>query len=307
MEHELADRRAVVIEDDADVRMLLARTLQRHGFEVAEAATGAEGLRLAREHEPDLVTLDLNLPDLDGTEVCRRLREFSDAYVVMITGRAEEIDELIGLQIGADDYISKPFSPRTVQARVEAMFRRPRATAPKASAPDAAGLDHPGPPPAPPVPLASTGFPASAAPPARAASPLQPAPAPYVPAPYVPATQSPAPEPPAPEPPAPDGQRLAHGPLVVDLDARVVEVDGKEVALTRTEFDLLALMVCSPRRVWTREMLLRSVWGDEWASDEHLVEVHVGNLRRKLGDRGRSPRFIRTVRGVGYGMMAPQS
>lgn len=251
-----AERRAVVVEDDADMRMLLVRTLQRHGFDVAEADTGTEGLRLAREHVPDLVTLDLNLPDLDGTEVCRRLREFSTAYVVMITGRADEIDELTGLQIGADDYISKPFSPRTVQARIEAMFRRPRPGGPQAPAPA---------PPPSPVPMGMAAA--------------------------------------APASPEPEARRMVHGPLVVDVDARLVNLDGVELTLTRTEFDLLALMIGAPRRVWTREMLLRSVWGDEWASDEHLVEVHVGNLRRKLGDRGKSPRFIRTVRGVGYGMV----
>lgn len=245
-------RRAVVVEDDADMRTLLVRTLQRHGFDVVETESGADALRLVREHRPDLVTLDLDLPDLDGTEVCRRLREFSDAYVVMITGRGDEIDELTGLQIGADDYISKPFSPRTVQARIEAMFRRPRAAAPTDP--------HPTPP--------------AAAPPAAG--------------------------------PADSASRgsLVHGGLEVDVEARMVAVDGEQVELTRTEFDILALMAGSPRRVWTREMLLRSVWGDEWASDEHLVEVHVGNLRRKLGDRGRDPRFIRTVRGVGYGMVA---
>ncbi|MEA5454898.1 response regulator transcription factor [Sinomonas sp. JGH33] len=262
MEESSPDRRAVVVEDDADMRMLLVRTLQRHGFDVAEAGTGADGLRLAREHVPDLVTLDLNLPDLDGTEVCRRLREFSNAYVVMITGRADEIDELTGLQIGADDYISKPFSPRTVQARIEAMFRRPR----------------PGIPQAQPAPAG-----APAVVPAEAAVVHSVTPAGLA----------------APQ----DGRRMIHGSLVVDVDARLVTLDGQELTLTRTEFDLLALLVGSPRRVWTREMLLRSVWGDEWASDEHLVEVHVGNLRRKLGDRGRNPRFIRTVRGVGYGMV----
>ncbi|NUP73642.1 MAG: response regulator transcription factor [Sinomonas sp.] len=255
------NRRAVVVEDDADMRMLLVRTLQRHGFDVAEADTGADGLRLVREHSPDVVTLDLNLPDLDGTEVCRRLREFSNAYVVMITGRADEIDELTGLQIGADDYISKPFSPRTVQARIEAMLRRPRLGAPQAPAAS---------------PAAPTAVPIA----------VQPA-----------AQVSPAPQ-------GPDPRSVTHGPLVVDVEARMVSLDGEELALTRTEFDLLALMIGAPRRVWTREMLLRSVWGDEWASDEHLVEVHVGNLRRKLGDRGRNPRFIRTVRGVGYGMVA---
>ena len=288
MGDELADRRAVVVEDDADIRMLLARTLQRHGFDVAEAITGAEGLRLAREHVPDLVTLDLNLPDLDGTEVCRRLREFSDAYIVMITGRAEEIDELIGLQIGADDYISKPFSPRTVQARIEAMFRRPRTFG--GPGPGGPGLGHPG--------LGHPGLGHPADPSGLAAGRLADTGAAI-------AQDSAAPAVPGvPVVPAVDGRRIAHGPLVVDLDARLVELDGQDLLLTRTEFDLLALLVGSPRRVWTREMLLRSVWGDEWASDEHLVEVHVGNLRRKLGDRGRSPRYIRTVRGVGYGMMA---
>ncbi|WP_422935616.1 response regulator transcription factor [Sinomonas sp. P47F7] len=252
MGQSFTDRRAVVVEDDDDMRILLARTLQRHGFDVAEADTGADGLRLVREHSPDLVTLDLNLPDLDGTEVCRRLREFSDAYVIMITGRGDEIDELTGLQIGADDYISKPFSPRTVQARIEAMFRRPRTVVTRA--------------PEPPAVVLSATLPAAAA--------------------------------------VLNAHRMVHGSLIVDVDARQVSVEGEEIVLTRTEFDLLALMAGSPRRVWTREMLLRSVWGDEWASDEHLVEVHVGNLRRKIGDRGRNPRFIRTVRGVGYGMVA---
>jgi DNA-binding response OmpR family regulator len=279
---ESAERRAVVVEDDADMRSLLARTLQRHGFEVLVAETGADGLRLVEEHRPALVTLDLNLPDLDGTEVCRRLRAVSDAYVMMITGRADEIDELMGLQIGADDYISKPFSPRTVQARVEAMFRRPRTGAPVPA--PAAGL------PAPPAPAAPSAAPPAAWPSAAAV------PAPKAP-PFGAAAQSPS--------AAPDGGRLRHGPLLVDPDARLVLVDGQELALTRTEFDLLVLMVGAPRRVWTREMLLRSVWGDEWAADTHLVEVHVGNLRRKLGDRGRDPRFIRTVRGVGYGMVPP--
>jgi DNA-binding response OmpR family regulator len=251
MGQNMSDRRAVVVEDDADMRKLLVRTLQRHGFDVAEADTGAGGLKHVQEHLPDLVTLDLNLPDLEGTEVCRRLREFSDAYVIMITGRADEIDELTGLQIGADDYISKPFSPRTVQARIEAMFRRPRGGRALADAPASGTRSR------------SAGTDAA-------------------------------------------GRRFVHGPLTVDIEARLALLDAEELTLTRTEFDLLALMIASPRRVWTREILLRSVWGDEWASDEHLVEVHVGNLRRKLGDQGRSPRFIRTVRGVGYGMVAPQ-
>ena len=122
-EHE---RSAVVIEDDPDVRALLTELLQQSGFDVAEAASGAEGIRLVRERDADLVTLDLNLPDLDGIEVCRRIRETSEAYIVMLTGRPDEIDRLVGLETGADDYLTKPFSPRELRARVAAMMRRPR-------------------------------------------------------------------------------------------------------------------------------------------------------------------------------------
>jgi DNA-binding response OmpR family regulator len=122
-EHE---RSAVVIEDDPDVRALLTELLKQSGFAVAEAASGAEGIRLVRESDADLVTLDLNLPDLDGIEVCRRIRETSEAYIVMLTGRPDEIDRLVGLETGADDYLTKPFSPRELRARVAAMMRRPR-------------------------------------------------------------------------------------------------------------------------------------------------------------------------------------
>ncbi|MGZ4455503.1 MAG: response regulator transcription factor [Nocardioides sp.] len=118
--------RAVVVDDDDDIRDLLVRVLEKSGIEVASAASGQEGLDLVRDFVPDLVTLDLSLPDLDGVEVCRRLREFSDAYVVMITGRSDEIDRLLGLEMGADDYMSKPFSPREVTARCGALLRRPR-------------------------------------------------------------------------------------------------------------------------------------------------------------------------------------
>src|SRR6478736_10065677 len=120
--------RAVVVDGDDDVRLLICRTLQLQGFAVFEAGSGAEALLKIQEHRPDLVTMDLDLPDLDGVEVCRRLRKFSDAYVVMITARADEIDELMGLEIGADDFIRKPFSPRLLQARVTTVMRRHRLT-----------------------------------------------------------------------------------------------------------------------------------------------------------------------------------
>ncbi|GGG61186.1 hypothetical protein GCM10011374_25210 [Kocuria dechangensis] len=127
-------RRAVVIEDHDDIRNLLAQTIGMRGFTVTTAATGLDGLEAVRRDGADLITLDLNLPDLDGMEICRRVREFSDAYLLMVTARPGEIDRLRGLELGADDYISKPFSPRELQARIEAMFRRPRARAEQADA-----------------------------------------------------------------------------------------------------------------------------------------------------------------------------
>jgi DNA-binding response OmpR family regulator len=225
---------AVIVDDDPDIRALIGELLRQSGFEVTEAGTGAEGLAAVREVEPDVVTLDLNLPDLDGIEVCRRIREITDAYVVMLTARPDEIDRLMGLEIGADDYLTKPFSPRELRARIAAMLRRPRSVSGPA------------------------------------------------------AEQDPQPE------------TVRHGGLEIDLEGRMVMLDGVELDLTRTEFDLLATLLSGPRRVWPRETLLRTVWGTEWVSDGHLVEVHMANLRRKLGDDPRSGRYIRTVRGVGY-------
>lgn len=242
----------MVVEDDEDVRALVHQTLTLAGFEVHEAASGRSGIQLVREQAPDLITLDLGLPDLDGTEVCRLIRRETDAYVIMITARDDEVDQLIGLEIGADDFIVKPFSPRALQARVAAMFRRPKSPA---------ATRRPSP--------ESSDLPASA--------------------------------PASGDPPA----VLRRGPLGMDVEARLARLDGRELALTRTEFDLLATMLGAPRRVWTRESLLRSVWGEEWAGDLHLVEVHMGNLRRKLGDTAREARWIQTVRGVGYRLAPP--
>jgi DNA-binding response OmpR family regulator len=225
---------AVIVDDDPHIRALIAELLRQSGFEITEAATGSEGLAAVREVQPDVVTLDLNLPDLDGIEVCRRMREITDAYVVMLTARPDEIDRLMGLEIGADDYLTKPFSPRELRARIAAMLRRPRSAGGSVAA-----LDGP----------AGT---------------------------------------------------LRHSGLEVDVEGRLALLDGAELELTRTEFDLLATLLSGPRRVWPRETLLRTVWGTEWVSDGHLVEVHMANLRRKLGDDPRSGRYIRTVRGVGY-------
>jgi two-component system OmpR family response regulator len=239
------DRRAVVVEDDEDIRALIEFTLAQQGFDVVAVDSGLAGVEAVREHQPDLVTLDLGLPGIDGIEACRRIREISDAYVVMITARDDEIDRLLGLETGADDFISKPFSARELKARVNAMFRRPRTVNG--------------------VVAGSNGTPAQS---------------------WV----------------VDSHEVLMHGALRVDVDGRRVFRDDEELVLTRTEFDLLTELMRTPARVWTREALLRSVWGTEWASDTHLVEVHIGNLRRKLGEARGEVRFIRTVRGVGYRM-----
>jgi DNA-binding response OmpR family regulator len=226
-------RRALVVEDDADLGVLLVEVLSQAGFAVQTTAFGRDALSLVKRADPDLVTLDLGLPDLDGVEVCRQLRAAgSEAYVIMLTARDDEIDRLIGLEIGADDYLSKPFSPRELRARAMAMMRRPRRVE-------------------------------SSTMPGRPAI-------------------------------------MRFGALSVDLDSRVALLGEEELDLTRTEFDLLATLVSGPRRVWTRESLLNRVWGTDWTRDAHLIEVHVGNLRRKLGDDSRSGQWIRTVRGVGY-------
>lgn len=228
------------MEDDADIRSLIELTLRAQGFEVTPVDSGLAAVAAVHTLDPDLVTLDLGLPGIDGIETCRRIREVSDAYVVMITARDEEVDRLLGLETGADDFLSKPFSVRELQARVNAMFRRPRRGPALGPPPTVAGAEH---------------------------------------------------------------ELLQHGSLTVDVEARRVLQAQTELSLTRTEFDLLTELMRTPMRVWSREALLRSVWGTEWATDTHLVEVHIGNLRRKLaGDGGH--RLIRTVRGVGYRMEA---
>ncbi|MGF0118649.1 response regulator [Promicromonospora sp. Marseille-Q5078] len=253
------ERTAVIVEDDPDIRELLEAVLTQAGFATYTAAAGRPGVDLVREVDPLVTTLDVSLPDIDGFEVCRRIRATSDTYVVMLTARTDEIDALMGLDAGADDYQTKPFRPRELRARIEAMLRRPRradvAASSAAVAPEAAPT---------PAPLAAA--------PVRAA----------------------------------DDAIVADG-LVVDVAGRVVSVDGDEVLLTRSEFDLLAALAGAPGRVLAKEALVRVLWGDEYDAgtpvtdaDRRSVEVHLANLRRKIGDEPTAPRWIRTVRGVGY-------
>ena len=232
--------RALVVDDEVALAEIVASYLVREHFDTRVAHDGATAVAVARDHDPDVVILDLGLPGMDGLEVCRQLRTFSDAYVVMLTARDTELDTIVGLSVGADDYVTKPFSSGELVARIRAMLRRPRA-----------------------VPAA--------------------APA---------ASDRPAP--------------LTFGPLRIDLAAREVFLDGAPIPLTRTEFDLLAALSARPGTVLSRRQLLETVRDGPWVGNEHLVDVHVGHVRRKLGDDPAAPHFIITVRGVGYRMGEPR-
>ncbi|MGP5640549.1 response regulator transcription factor [Brachybacterium tyrofermentans] len=328
------DRRvAVVVEDDADIRGLMTALLGQSGFEVHEAGSGTAGVKAVREHEPVVVTVDLGLPDIDGYEVTRQVRQFSDAYIVMLTARTEEIDTLLGLEAGADDYVTKPFRPRELRARIEAMLRRPRITiagaAGSSTTISSAAAQHSAAPLAPPsspaaavaaLPAASAGSSASVSSGAYASSA---APAPTAPAPTAPAHAAPggpgsagAPleptadaVPSAAAPSAPAELRRELDGLVLFPALHRVEANGREIPLTPTEFLLLETLMRSGQVVRSKAELARTVRGDDAdggtfvsKSDERTVEVHMGNLRRKLADDPKEPRWLQTVRGVGYRM-----
>ena len=219
----------LVVDDEIALAAVVAGYLEREGFTVVQAHDGPTAVERAESLRPDLVVLDVMLPGFDGVEVCRRIRQFSDAYIIMLTARDEEVDKVVGLSVGADDYLVKPFSPRELIARVRAMLRRPRT-------------------------------------------------------------------------PSVNPSVTTIGDLTVDEESRTVAVAGVPVELTRTEFDLIAAMAARPRLAFSRRQLIDTVWGSDWYGDEHLVDVHVGHLRRKLGDDATEPRYVRTVRGVGYGL-----
>ncbi len=275
-------RTAVVIEDDRDIRELIQVVLNQSGFDVHAADSGAAGVEAVREHCPDVVTLDLGLPDIDGFEVARRIRLFSDSYIIMLTAKADELDTLLGLETGADDYLTKPFRPRELRARVGALMRRPRLGTGPTPVQDG--------PAAGPVP--------TAAPPGAAAPPLAP--------PAAGGSAQPGPDNDAGRHAA--GQAaLVHDGLSLNGAARTVQLQGAELDLTRTEFDLLLAMMESGQLVRSKADLVRRLRGEEYEvggyisdADERTIEVHMANLRRKLGDDPRSPRWIKTVRGIGY-------
>jgi DNA-binding response OmpR family regulator len=281
------ERVALVIEDDGDIRQLLEVVLKQGGFSVHAAGTAADGVRLAGEVSPDIITLDVGLPDFDGFEAARRIRLVSDAYIVMLTAQGEEVDTLMGLVAGADDYIVKPFRPRELRARISAMMRRPRAGQAEA-APVSAPADPPAASaasaPADEPSLSDASTPTTVAAPACAAAHVDH---------------------------DDDAAILRHNGLELDEGRRHVAIDGDAVDLTRTEFDLLASILASGGRVRTKGDLVRDIRSGSYAvssatePEERAVEVHLGNLRRKLHDDPRNARWIETVRGVGY-RLAPK-
>lgn len=231
--------RVLVVDDERAIAQLVSTYLSRAGYDVSVVHTGPDAVAAARAEDPAVLVLDLGLPGLDGIEVCRQVRTFSDCYILMLTARGDEMDRVIGLSVGADDYITKPFSARELVARVQAVLRRPRG-------PGAA----------------------------QAATGIQ------------------VPE----EPPR------VFGELTVHPGARQVMLGGETVPLTRTEFDILELMSSRPNFAFSRRRLVDQVWDPAWVGDEHIVDVHIAHVRRKLGDDPAQPRFIETVRGIGYRM-----
>lgn len=225
--------RVLVVDDEPPIRAVVRGFLEREGMTVAEAADGPAAVEQMRAFSPDVVVLDIMLPGFDGLEVLLRVRAFADPLVIFLTARTEEVDRIVGLKVGGDDYLTKPFSPGELVARVQALLRRRR--------------------------------------------------------------------------PAPPWERegvLRMADLVVDPARRAVTVGGVPVDLTSLEFAILEALGRDPGVVLTRGQLLDAAWGLEFEGDDHVLEVHVGNLRRKLGDDPGSPRFIETVRGVGYRLRA---
>jgi DNA-binding response OmpR family regulator len=217
----------LVVDDEPIVRDVVVRYLKRDGFDTLEAADGPTAQKLIEEGAPELVVLDVMLPGMDGLALCRWIRSRGELPVIMLTARGEEADRIVGLELGADDYVTKPFSPRELAVRVRTVLRR--------------------------------------------------------------AAQA-----------APPEERLVFGALVVDARSRDVELDGRPLQLTAKEFDLLFFLASNPRRVFSRDQLMESVWGYAAALDTGTVTVHVQRLRSKIEQDARRPRHLETVWGVGY-------
>lgn len=228
-----AETRILIVEDEASIAEPLASALEREGFAPARATTAAEALKLARSAAPDLVLLDLMLPDGDGRDVCREIRAFSDVPIIMLTARGTEVDRIVGLEIGADDYVVKPFSSGELIARIRALLRR-------------------------------TG-----------SGPVAPA-------------------------------QYQIGELALDEASRSVTLAGEQLELSRKEFALLVELVRNAGSVVSREDLMAAVWDENWFGSTKTLDVHIGWLRKKLHDDASDPRYLHTVRGVGFRFVAPE-
>ena len=221
--------RVLVVDDEPPIRAIVRGFLEREGMVVAEAADGPAAVEQARSFVPEVIVLDIMLPGFDGLEVLLRIRAFADPLVIFLTARTEELDRIVGLRVGGDDYVTKPFSPGELVARIQALVRRRR--------------------------------------------------------------------------PAPETGRegvIRVDDLVIDPARRAVSFGGVAVELTTLEFAILETLGRDPGIVLSRQQLLDAAWGLDFEGDDHVLEVHVGNLRRKLGDEPANPRYIETVRGVGY-------
>jgi DNA-binding response OmpR family regulator len=219
--------RVLLVEDEPSISVPFSQALAREGFVATVAASAAQAREAFQAGEPDIVLLDLMLPDADGRDLTRELRAWSRVPIIMLTARATRTDRIVGLELGADDYVVKPFDTAEVIARIRAVLRRSRE---------------------------------------RAGS---------------------------------QGQ-LHAGAVSVDVPARRAWCEGREMSLTRKEFDLLARLLADPGQVVTREDLMSDVWDENWFGSTKTLDVHLAALRRKLGDEPAAPRYIQTVRGVGY-------
>ena len=220
-------QKVLVVDDELEIVKVVRAYLEQSGFPVLTSSDGQQALAVFRHEQPDLVVLDLNLPSMDGLDVCRAIRREGNTPVIMLTARVEEADRLVGLEIGADDYIVKPFSPREVVARVRAVLRR---------------------------------------------SNLAPA-APSI---------------------------ITTGDLTIDPAKHEVHLGDRLIDLTPTEFNLLSAMAAQPGRAFSRMDLLDAVQGEAYEGYERTIDVHIKNLRQKLGDEPRKPVYILTVYGIGY-------
>jgi two-component system phosphate regulon response regulator OmpR len=218
--------KVLVIDDDERLNALLTRYMDRFGFAVHSATDPRTGLRLLKSDPPEIVILDVMLPEMDGFAVCRKVRETSRVPIIMLTARGEVMDRILGLELGADDYLAKPFEPRELVARVQAVLRR------------GAQFE--------------------------------------------------------------SQDRLRIGSLDVDWETRCVRVAGRDLGVTTSEFELLALLVRNPGRVLSRERIMDGTRGIDWEAYDRSIDVLISRLRQKLGDDAKHPSFIRTIRGAGY-------